>query len=110
MPTPNRPASQNKYPEQYIQNTSFDEDFGVQTFEPLGFDGQNLQRLNANNFAVKIVESGGNTYIGKASPGTSETTPKWQSKKIDNTGTTTWADGDANFDNVVNDIINLSYS
>lgn len=29
MPAPNRPASQSKYTEQYMQNASFDEDFGV---------------------------------------------------------------------------------
>jgi len=35
---PNRPPSQNKYPEQYMQNTSFDEDFGVNAVEALVYN------------------------------------------------------------------------
>jgi hypothetical protein len=48
MPTPNRPASQNKYPEQYMGNTSFDEDFGVNTVEILSYNpvSDSLERVS----------------------------------------------------------------
>lgn len=48
MATPNRPASQNKYPEQYMNNTSFDEDFGVNAVEALSYNPStgNLERQN----------------------------------------------------------------
>ena len=38
MAVPNRPLSQNKYSEQYMGNTSFDEDFGVNAVEMLVYD------------------------------------------------------------------------
>ena len=110
MATPNRPLSQNKYPEQYMQNTSFDEDFGVNTVEILGFDGTNLQRALANNLALKVTESGGNTYIAKAAPGTDQASAAWLAYKYDSSATKTFADGNANFDNVATDLTALSYS
>ena len=58
MATPNRDPSQNKYPEQYMMNTSFDEDFGVNTVEHLGYDGVNLQRMAADALATKITVDG----------------------------------------------------
>jgi len=112
MPVPNRPKAQNKYPEQYMQNTSFDEDFGVNTVEPLGFDGTNLQRTIADSLAIKVTESGSLTYIAFAPPGTAQATASWRVMKIDETSgmVITWADGDASFDNVATDLTALSYS
>lgn len=108
----NTPAAQNKYSEQYMENKSYDEDFHVLTREQLGYDGQNLQRLNANNMAIKITEDGDVTYIGMAAPGTAQATAKWQCKKIDQSSGTviTWADGNADFDNVATNLKTLSYS
>ncbi len=50
MATPNRPASQNKYTEQNMGNTSFDEDFGVNAVEIIGYDSINnvLRRIAVN--------------------------------------------------------------
>jgi len=112
MPTPNRPLSQNKYTEQNMANTSFDEDFGISATEQLGYDGQNLQRMIADALAIKITVSGSVTYVGVAAPGTSQSTAKWQCKKVDETTGTvvTWADGDSNFDNIATDLTTLSYS
>lgn len=113
MADPNRPAAQNKYPEQYMQNTSFDEDFGVNTVEILGFDGTNLQRMSADALATKITVVGDDTYIGIAAPGTAQATAGWQCKKISVSGgttTITWADGNSNFDNTSTDLTALSYS
>ena len=114
MPTPNRPLSQNKYSEQNMQNTSFDEDFGVITNEGLGYDGTSLQRLAADALATKITVSGSYTYIGLAAPGTAQATAKWQCKRIydDGEGTTviTWADGNPDFDNTSTDLTALTYT
>ena len=107
-----RTATQTKRTPQYIQNASFDEDFNVLAQEGLGYDGGALQRLNADNLAVKITVSGSITYIGIAAPGTAQATAKWQCKKIDETTGViiTWADGNSDFDNASTDLTALSYS
>ena len=112
MTVPNRkdlPTIHNS--EQGVLNSSFDEDFGVSTAEGLSYDGQSLQRTNADNLAMKITEDGLVTYIAIAAPGTLQSEAKWQVKKIDKTTGTviTWADGNANFDNSATDLTALSY-
>lgn len=112
MAVPSRPPSQNKYPEQYMQNTSFDEEFGVNAVETLGYDGQNLQRSQADAVALKVTVSGTNTFLAMAAAGTAQTTAKWQARKIDTSSgvVVTFADGNASFDNVATDLTALSYS
>ena len=97
---------------QNIQNESFDPEFGVLVTEPLGYDGVNMQRMIANSMAMKITEVGDVTYIALAAPGTAQATAKWQVMKMDETTgiVITWADGDANFDNIATDLTALSYS
>jgi len=99
---------------QEIFNLSFDTDYNVVAMQPLGHDGVSLQRINADNMAVKITVSGSYTYIALAATGTAQATAKWQVKRIydDGAGTTTitWADGDSEFDNVATDLTALSYS
>ena len=62
--------------------------------------------------ATKITTSGLITYVATAAPGTAQSSAAWQVKKIDETSgmVITWADGDANFDNVATDLAALSYS
>lgn len=112
MAVPNRPKSQNKYPEQYMQNTSFDEDFGVNAVETLGYDGQSLQRSMADAMSLKVTTVGDITYLGLAAAGTTEATAKWQARKIDTSSGVfiSFADGNANFDNVATDLTALTYS
>jgi len=97
---------------QEIQNLSFDTDYNALVFENLGYDGVSLQRGLGESMAVKVTVVGDITYVGIASPGTAQTTAKWQCKKIDETTgvVITWADGNANFDNVSTDLTSLSYS
>jgi len=97
---------------QTIFGKSRDDDFDVLAFEQLGYDGVNLQRQPAKNLAIKITESGSVTYIGLAKPGTAQATAKWQARKLDESSglVITWADGDANFNNVATDLTALSYS
>jgi hypothetical protein len=108
----NKPVAQNKYTEQNTDNSSFDEDFGIRLVEPVGYDGVNLQRLNASNMAVKVTVSGTTTYLALAAPGTAEATAKWQARKIDTSSGViiTWADGNSDFDNVASDLTALTYS
>ena len=95
-----------------IANQSFDQTYQVNVVEGLGYDGVSLQRLNANNMATKITVSGSITYVGFASPGTAQSSALWQCKKIDETTglVITWADGNANFDNIATDLTSLTYS
>lgn len=112
MPTPNRPLPQNKYPEQYMGNSSFDEDFGVNTVESLGFDGRGLQRTLADSLTIRLVEDGTTMYIALAKPGTATTDAYWQCIKLDTSAgvVLTYADGDADFNNTANNLASLSYS
>lgn len=66
MATPNRPASQNKYSEQYMQNSSFDEDFGENTVEVMGYDSINnvLRRLLLDtNGLIPNTTNSGTVYV-----------------------------------------------
>lgn len=100
--------------EQGILNRSFDEDYQTLVFQALGFNGVGLQRFIADSLAMKITESGSYTYFAFAAPGTAQATNKWQAFRIDEsvsgTMAITWADGNANFDNVATDLTSLSYS
>lgn len=65
-------------------------------------------------YATRVDEvSGGVTYIGEADPGESAADATWRIKRLTETGpdiVIAWADGNANFDNVWNDRLGLSYS
>lgn len=52
------------------------------------------------------------SYIGKAIPGSLTSAPLWQIKRLDETTgmITTFADGNAEFDNIWDDRASLSYS
>jgi len=95
-----------------VLNTSFDQDYQTLIVQTLGFDGQNVQRLNGENMAIKVTEVGLVTYVAKAAPGTAQSTAKWQVSKVDETTGTilTWADGNSSYDNIATDLTALSYS
>lgn len=61
---------------------------------------------------TKIRTSGNYVYIAKAALGSSSASAVWQIKRLDTTDTLdiTWADGNANYDNVFNNYASLSYS
>lgn len=100
--------------EQTILEKVYDAVFKALAVQSYGYDGQNIQRITADALARKITVSGSYTYIGIAAPGTAQSTDKWQCCKIDESvaGTTvfTWADGNAEFDNVATDLTALTYS
>lgn len=71
-----------------------------------------VSMIGTDDKAVKVTEVGSITYVAKAEPGSSEASAVWQVKKIDETTGTviTWADGDAEFNNIATDLTALSYS
>ena len=95
---------------QELQNSTFDSGFGVLTTEGLGYDGQSLQRLNADNQQIYSVTSGIYTYFCFAAPWTALATAKWRIFRLDTEANLMFADADANFDNVATDPTSLSYS
>lgn len=65
------------------------------------------------NVAQKITSDGDDTYIGIADIGTAQATAAWMCYKISVSGsdiTVTWADGNANKDNIATDLTALDYS
>jgi len=107
-----KPRYKIKYSSQEIDNLTYDEDTKTKLVTPVGWDGDSPQRLNADNFATIIVESGTDTYIADAAPGSLDSEAVWKIKKIDEASGTIvgWADGNASFDNLATDLPSLSYS
>ncbi|MDV7397294.1 hypothetical protein RZS08_38190, partial [Arthrospira platensis SPKY1] len=68
--------------------------------------------VQSPNEALKLTESGNYTYVAKAPVGTLESASAWKVFRIDETTglKITWADGNANYDNVATDLTTLTYS
>lgn len=105
-------SPQAKYSEQYILNNIYEQVLKAIAVVGVGYDGVGSQLPLADSLAVKVTESGTTTYVAVAAPGTAQSTAKWQCKKIDESSGTviTWADSNANFDNVATDLAALTYS
>lgn len=100
---------QAKLSEQNVLNTSYDSDYDVLVVEPVGFDGQALQRLKAQNLQIKRVNDGTYDYFCFSAPGTAVATAKWQVFRLDSSANLMYADADANFDNIASDPTLLDY-
>lgn len=87
MAVPNRPLSQNKYSEQNMLNTSFDEDFGVNAVETLVYDpagsGSLLRAYPSNALNLKPFD-----YVSMALS-VGDTTETYTFKTGGSGGTTT---------------------
>lgn len=60
---------------------------------------------------TRIKETATHIYVGEALPGTAESAPAWRiQRSVIATGDTDWADGDGEFDNVLDDYLTLTYS
>ncbi len=68
--------------------------------------------FGGSKFALKMTTAGSVDYIGEAAVGTAASSALWRAKKVDSTSgiIITWADGNANFDNVATDLTALTYS
>jgi len=98
---------------EHILNKSFDNDYQILMVQGVVEDGAgNLVRQNSTDMATKITTVGDITYMGFAKPGTDEASAVWQARKVDTSSgvVVTWADGNADFDNVATDLTALSYS
>lgn len=104
------------YSLQHIFNQSFDRDAQVVVVEPVGFDGQQVQRQNADNMATQLDFNGGENpiYIGLAAPGSLTSEAKWQIKKITYDGSNPteikFADGSPSFNQIYDDRASLTYT
>lgn len=61
-------------------------------------------------YAVEAQQDATYDYYAFALPGTALASAAWQAKRVESDGTTKWADGNANFDNVATNLSGLSYS
>lgn len=108
---------------QYIDNLSFDDATGLRLTELAGPDGNGgIYSVGINSDgslrtslvpqALKTQVVGPVTYLAQAPAGTDQATAGWRAMKIDQTSGTviTWADGNANYDNVASDLTLLAYS
>ena len=68
--------------------------------------------FGGSKFALKMTTVGSIDYVGEAAVGTATSSALWRAKKVDSTSGViiTWADGNANFDNVATDLTALTYS
>lgn len=68
--------------------------------------------VQSPNEALKLTESGNFTYVAKAPVGTLESSASWKVFRIDESSglKITWADGNANYDNIATDLTTLTYS
>lgn len=101
-----------KASEQNIQNSSFDEVYGLLQVETMGFDGVGMGVQPSKNTALKVTTGTDVIYVAKSAPGTAQSSALWQCKKIDTSSgvVITWADGNASFDNIATDLTSLTYS
>lgn len=95
--------------EQAVLNKGFDEEFGVIAVEQLGYAGSALHRQRADD-AVVLYDPAG--YLGFAEPGSLSSAAVWQIKHLDTSSglVTTFADGNADYDNVWDNRAILAYS
>ena len=100
---------------QYIFNSSFDKQTGLQMFEQADVDNQGNPpyRVSDNGALIVDTTTTANTiYIGKAGVGTATSAAGWQVKKIDTTNgaAITWGSGSTGFNQVWDNRAGLSYS
>lgn len=101
---------------QTIDNYDFDKQYGISRkaqyeYDPIT-DSFVAKKTSGAVFATKITVVGSVTYVGKAAPGTAQSTAKWQVKKVEVSGSDTiisWADG-GNFSQVATDLTALTFS
>jgi len=74
------------------------------TLQTISFGGK--------KYALRLTTVGSVDYVGEADTGTATSAALWRAKKVDSTSgiIITWADGNANFDNVATDLTTLTYS
>src|SRR5674476_691988 len=94
--------AQSKFSEQYVLNDIYEELLHAIGVFNVGWNGQEGEVQAADSLAVKVTVAGSLTYVGVASPGTTQASALWQCKLIDSSSDTivTWADGNSKYDNI----------
>lgn len=129
MDQPNRKQSIIQDTEQHILNNSFDPEFGILSFQMLGQSGTDLKRLqtdaNGNlkadpellaalgggKYTTRLDEGVTYVYVGKAVPGTLNSSPSWQIIRYTaDFSEGIYADGNDSFDNIWDNRSSLSYA
>ena len=73
-------------------------------------NGNILSIYDTQKYAIQIQTDATYTYIAEALPGTATSSASWRAKKVVTaTGVTTWANGNANFNNVATNLAALNY-
>lgn len=100
-----------------IFNDSFDDETHTLVMQALGFDGRDLQRLNASNLRYEIEYDASNNplYIGIAAPGKLTSDASWMIKKLtwdgsNNLTSLKFAGGTSEFTQIWDNRASLSYS
>jgi hypothetical protein len=82
--------------------------------ETLEYDPSGVMRSKVtNNLATRLDDTADPVlYLGKSPIGSSTSDPVWQIKKVDTTSgvVITWADGNADFDNIWDNRTSLTYN
>lgn len=101
-----------QYSEQEILNGAFDPTLGILKTMSFGQTGSSAIGMRSDALAIKVTISSPITYVAYAVPGAAQSSAVWQALKVDETSgmVVTWADGNANFDNIVTDLTALTYS
>lgn len=119
MANPNTRSGQDikPYSLEHILNQSFDQVNQMLMFEPVGQDGQNIQRPNADNLSLQIDYDGGTNpiYYGVAAPGTATSATFWLIKKLtfdgnNNVTAIQYAGGTPSFNAIWDNRASLPYS
>lgn len=125
MPQPTNDGNIVKRTSQYLDNIEHDETTGSKGMTLYGTtDGVNIYRVavgpngelisSSANLATRLDDytTASVTYVGKAAIGSGVASAVWQISKIDETSgvVITWADGNANFDNIWDNRASLTYS
>lgn len=64
----------------------------------------------AEQYTIRIAQSGVYTFIAEAAPGTDTAASLWRIQRVDSTGNLLWKDGDSKFDNTATDITAGSFA
>ena len=100
--------------EQEVLNSSFDETTGLLIVEGAEYvpDGSTKRKVTEDlAFIFDDYTTADTIYLGEATPGSAQGSAVWKIQKINTSAgmTFTWADSNANFDNVWTNRASLTY-
>jgi len=109
-------SPQAKYTEQYILNNIYDQVLKAIAIFGVGWNGQQGQTNLADSMSLRLDYASGQnpTYLGIAAPGTAESDPLWQIRKLtfdgnNNVTAIKYADGSTLFNKEWDDRDSLTY-